>query len=205
MKPKNKAEPPTDDSASFKEMYPNLVIHDRYKSSIKGLEVWAVYDESQLVEDPIGISHWIVAKGKKFETNNDGVREALKHIKFEPKTEAEALEAALLQFRADEDNVIFMNEPFPPVDAPPEALAKVRMPEVTKESDTYIVSFFTYYCDRYARWTERDYRCVMWHRAEVGKGHFLMQSKEVWSTNPGLLGAFSESDGPSTASKKNEK
>jgi|GEM_PF-4523188 len=170
---------------TFKQVYPDPVIHDRYKSSIKGVEVWAVYDKSQLAEDPVGISHWIVAGRKKFRAHIEGVQRALPHIKFEPRTDAQALEAALLEFRADDNNVIFLKEPFPTVDAPSEAVSQVKPPDVKKKGDKYVVTFYVYSCDCNLRWFGQDIRSVNRYTAEVGKDHFYMRMPEkIWEPEP---------------------
>ena len=168
---------------SFKQMYPNPVIHNRYKSRIKGVEVWQVYDKSHLVADPVPMSNWIVAGKKKFRADNEGVPKALAYIKFDPKTKAQAKEAALLRFRADGDYTLLIKKPYPPVDAPTEGL--VEPLKVEKKGDRFIVTFYVYTCATRARWFGQDIRSVDRYTAEVGKDHFYMRMPEtVWAAEP---------------------
>ncbi len=197
-----KYSPETGWERPFKEPVPGHSI-EKHKTGIKGLEVWRF--SGPMVADPVPMSYWIVTKEGRIMMSADGLERALDLVGFKPKSEGDAMKAAMLQFMYDDFYVIFKKEPLFPVEAPPEALKEVRMPEVTKEGDMYIVSFYTYYCDRNARWFKRDMRCVLRNRAEVGKGHFRMEVREVWSTQPGWMSTTPGPAGPPTALKKNEK
>ncbi len=165
----------------FKKRYPHPIIHQRYKSSIKGIEVWQVNDKEDYCKDPVPFNNWIVAKGKKFPTDLEWMPKVLARVRFEPKTAAQAKEAALLRFRANGDAIIFLKEPFPSTPVPDGILKGVKPPEVRKEGDKYIVTFYVYHDSSHARFFGIDNRHLERYTVEVGKGHFQLFSDTLWS------------------------
>ncbi|MFH1125554.1 MAG: hypothetical protein V1703_00370 [Candidatus Altiarchaeota archaeon] len=173
----------SEDYMSFDRSFPNPVFELDTPTKIKGLKVWGVFDKSHEAEDPITISYWIVTeKGGKYPLYSEGARRAFAAIKFVPKTDGEALEAATLCYAYNSDYVVFSDKPFQAVDAPQDVIDKVEVPHVEKIGGDYKVTFFTYHCNHTARWYNQDVRGVAKHVVEFGVGVYSENREDVWSS-----------------------
>lgn len=173
---------------SFENRYPNPVIHSKAQTKIKGLSIWSVFDKSQQAEDPIRLAGWIVnTKGEKFELTTEGIKMALESIQFDPASEEEALEAAILNeayHPYPEDYIVFLKKPFPELDLPSDIRQKIEVPKIEKTQGHYRVTYFLFCQSSHARRFHVDERYVYKYVVEVAKGLYNKNGYIIWEIKP---------------------
>lgn len=169
---------------SFENRYPNPVIHFKAQTKIKGLSVWSVFDKSQQAEDPIRLTGWIVnKKGEKFYLSTEGIKEALESIQFNPTSEEEALEAAILNeayHPYSNDYIVFLKKPFPELNLPSDIMQKIEVPKIEKTQGHYRVTYFSFYQSSHTFCFYADERYVYKYIVEVAKGLYNKESYSIW-------------------------
>jgi hypothetical protein len=172
----------------FKERYPHPMFNGEVGTGIPRLTVVYVYDESQLVEDPIIPEPWIrVDSNEYFPLDSRGIQDAIKRIHFSPSTKEEAMSVAKLILNNDHIcTVIFEYDSILPaklLEMKGKDVEKLNLqkPKIVMDSATFKLEFYTFSSyTSYFRSGEIDY-FVNKVYCNIGPSVLNIYMEDVWS------------------------
>jgi len=165
----------------FDRSFPNPRI-SKASTTIPGLEIWRVVDESAANEDPLFAQAWLSTRGHIFPATPQGVQEAMTTLMFVPTSAKQAIEAATLPF-LDEGYTIATHARSPDISLPPRYAKDLTTPVAIPIQGGYRVLIVVFFVDPLMAFHKQEPgRTLSKIEVEIRPGRYHLRETILWDS-----------------------